>query len=230
LIIAIIDIYLELLPLLIFLIYLRQSRSETGILLIAAYSTIIFLINFVMLHWSKIPLLYDSFTLIECLFFCAFLHSQLKNKNSKKILRLSCAVFTVCYIAFTIYTKSATDTSSIPTNQVVMDSIPIGVETILLLSFSFYFLYERTKDTTTLFIYNTYQFWVILGIVLYLAGSFFIYIFCNYLSPSEVRKYWVVTNCFSILRSLFFVLAIIYNSKPPRNNTLIPDFEMSYLN
>lgn len=183
-----------------------------------------------MLHWRKLPLLYDSFTLIECLFFCAFFYFQLKSQTSKKILRLCCLVFTVCYIGFTIYAKIAMDTNSIPTNQVVMDSIPIGVETILLLAFSFYFLYERTKDTTTLFIYNTYQFWIVLGIVLYLAGSFFIYIFCNYLSPAEVRKYWVVTNFFSILRTLFFALAIIYNSKPPRNNTLVTDFELTYLN
>jgi hypothetical protein len=183
-----------------------------------------------MLNWGKIPLLYDSFTLIEFLFFGWFLHSQLKNNTSKKMVGLSCIVFTLFYIGFICYTKSAADTSSIPTDQVVMDSVPIGVETIIMLSFSFYFLYERTKDTTTLFIYNTYQFWIVLGIVLYLAGSFFIYIFSNYLSGAEVRKYWVITNIFSILRTLFFVIAIIYHSKPPKNNTLTPDFELTYLN
>lgn len=229
-IIAIIDIYLELLPLLVFLIFFRKSKSETGIRLIVAYSSIIFFINFLMLHWGKFPLLYDSFTLIEFLFFGWFLHSQLKSRTSKKVLRIACLLFTFCYIAFTVYTKSAADTSSIPTNQVVMDSIPIGFETIIILAFCFFFLYERTKDTTTLFIYNTYQFWIILGIVLYLAGSFFIYIFCNYLSPVEVRKYWVVTNFFSILRTAFFVIAIIYNTKPPRNNRLSLDFELAYLN
>jgi hypothetical protein len=179
--------------------------------------------------WSRIPLLYDFFTLIEFLLFGSFLHLQLRSNTAKKLLRILSILFTVCYVAFTIYTKSFANISSIPLNAVVIDSIPIGVETIILLPFAFYFLYERTNDTTTLFIYNTYQFWIVLGIVLYLAGSFFIYIFTNYLSPKEVYKYWVITNIFSILRSCFFVLAIINHAKPTKNK-LTTDFEVTYLN
>jgi hypothetical protein len=229
LIFSLLDIYLGLLPILFFLLYWKKTKTETGIWLIVTYTFIIFSINFLMLVWGKIPILYDFFTLIEFLFFSAFLHSELQSNTAKKLLRLSCIVFTLFYVAFFIYTKSATETSSIPPNQVVMDSIPIGFETILMLAFSFYFLYERTKDTTTLFIYNTYQFWVILGIVLYLAGSFFIYIFTNYLSPEEVKKYWVITNCFSILKNVFFVIAIIHHFRPTKNR-LLTDMEMPYLN
>lgn len=224
------DIYLSLLPVVAFFIYQKNLKSELGIKLIVTYSVIFFLINFLMLNWKVIPILYDVNTLIEFLLFSGFLFVQLKSKISKYLLRVFAVLFTVCYIGFIIYTKSAADTSSIPRNQVVIDSIPIGFETIILLGFSFYFLYESTKDTTTLFIYQTFQFWVILGIVLYLAGSFFIYIFSNYLSGSEVRKYWVITNVFSILRSVFFCIAIVLHSKPTKNNILITDLELTYLN
>jgi hypothetical protein len=183
-----------------------------------------------MLTWGKIPLLYDSFTLIEFLLFSAFLFSQLKSIRSKKILIFTSCLFTVFYFGFILYTKVALDKSYLTSKTVKIDSIPVGIEAIFILSFSFYYLYECTRDTTTLFIYNTYQFWVVLGIVLYLAGTFFIYIFTDSLNAADLKKYWVITNIFSILRTLFFVIAIVYHSKPQRNNTLTHDFELTYLN
>lgn len=229
-IVAIIDIYLQLLPVLVFFFFWKKSKSETGIKLIVAYSSTIFLINLSMLNWEKIPILYDSYTLIEFLLFGGFLFSQLKSKRSKAILVLISCLFTIFYFGFIIYTKVALDKSYATAATVKIDSIPIGIEAIFILAFSFFYLYECTKDTTTLFIYNTYQFWVVLGIVLYLAGTFFIYIFTDSMNAADLKKYWVITNVFSILRSVFFTIAIIYHSKPKKNNTLFTDFEMSYLN
>jgi hypothetical protein len=111
-----------------------------------------------------------------------------------------------------------------------IDSIPIGVETIIILIFSFYYLYERMNDTTTLFIYNTYQFWIVLAIVLYLAGSFFIYIFASYLrNNDEISKYWIITNIFSILKNIFFAIAVYINAKPSKDSIRY-DLELRSLN
>jgi Na+-driven multidrug efflux pump len=90
-------------------------------------------------------------------------------------------------------------------------------------------MYERMNDTSTLYVYSTFSFWIVTGMVLYLAGSFFIYIFADSLPKAEVDKYWVVTNVLSILKNIFFTIGIIVNSKPPRK---IPpsDFEFSSLN
>lgn len=104
----------------------------------------------------------------------------------------------------------------LPHSVKYIDSVPIGVETILLLTFSFYYLYEQTNDTTTMFIYSKSTFWVILGIVLYLAGSFFIYIFADTVDPKEIRHFWFVTNILSILKNIFFCIAIYIHSRPPK--------------
>jgi len=85
------------------------------------------------------------------------------------------------------------------------------------------------NDTTTLFIYNTYQFWVILGMVLYLAGSFFIYIFASHLRNYDIYKYWFVTNIFSIIKSILFCIAIYVNAKPSKES-LKYNQEISRLN
>jgi hypothetical protein len=107
-------------------------------------------------------------------------------------------------------------------------SVPIGVETIFILTFSFYYLYEQMNDTTTLFIYNKPPFWIILGIVLYLAGSFFIYLFASYLTADELKKFWVITNLFSILKNILFCIAIYINAKPSKE-ILQYDLELSSL-
>lgn len=85
------------------------------------------------------------------------------------------------------------------------------------------------NDTTTLYIYSIFSFWIVTGMVLYLSGSFFIYIFADSLPVAEVEKYWVVTNILSVLKNFFFAVGIIVNSKPTKK---IPDsdFELSHLN
>jgi hypothetical protein len=114
-------------------------------------------------------------------------------------------------------------------NTKLVDSIPIGVETIIILVFSYYYLYERTNDTTTLYIYSTFPFWVVIGMVIYLSGSFFVYLFSSTLSSKELHKYWGLTNIMGFLKNVFFTIAVIVNSKPTRK---IPpnDFELSSLN
>jgi hypothetical protein len=103
-------------------------------------------------------------------------------------------------------------TYNLLTHVKAIDSIPIGVECILILIFSFFYLYEQMKDTDSLFIYSTTPFWIILAMMLYLAGSFFIYIYASQLPHKDVAKYWVLTNIFSILKNIFFSIAILVNA------------------
>lgn len=110
-----------------------------------------------------------------------------------------------------------------------IDSIPIGVETIVILIFSYYFLYEKTNDTSTLYIYSTFPFWIVIGMVIYLSGSFFIYLFAASLSKADVNKYWGLTNVLGFIKNILFAVGIVLSSKPTKR---IPpsDFEFSSLN
>ncbi len=114
-------------------------------------------------------------------------------------------------------------------NLETIDSIPIGVETIVILVFSYYYLYEKTNDTSTLYIYSTFPFWIVIGMVIYLSGSFFIYLFAASLTKADVNKYWGLTNVLGLLKNILFAIGIILNSKPTKK---VPpaDFELSSLN
>ena len=151
--------------------------------------------------------------------FAGFIHFHIKNPTSKKLILLSIVLFSTFLLIFNIYFKA----------ESVIDSIPIGVETILILGFGFYYLYEQTNDTTTLFIYTKPAFWVIFGMILYLAGSFFIYIFANYTTRKVIEPYWFITNIASIVKNIFFCIAIYINAKPSKESIKY-NLELSQLN
>ncbi len=98
-----------------------------------------------------------------------------------------------------------------------IDSVPIGIETILILIYSFYYFYEQINDTSNLFIYITYQFWIVIGIMIYLAGSFFIYIFANHVDRQTLNQYWFLTNVFYVIKNILFVVAILIHVKQSKN-------------
>ena len=145
--------------------------------------------------------LYSTFTFIEYLLFASLLYLSISNKVFKKII----IAISILFFSFLIIYDTIAKVRGI-------DSIPIGVEAILILVFSFYYLYEQLQDTNTLFIYSLYSFWIVLAMMLYLAGSFFIYIYASQLPPEQVAKYWIFTNIFSILKNILFTVAIILNA------------------
>jgi len=95
------------------------------------------------------------------------------------------------------------------------DSIPISAETLILLIFSFYFFYEQFKDPSTLYVYNHYCFWFIIGILVYLCGSLFIYLYGDQMTKAEITQFWFFTYIVEIIKNILFVIAIvIYLRKP----------------
>lgn len=164
-----------------------------------------YLTNIGLLYLNHKPakvFLYSSYTFFEYSLFAACLYNVINNKRFRKFILITSLSFSTFLIIYNLTTK-----------VVGIDSVPIGIETILILIFSFYYFYEQMQDTTNLFIYTRFSFWIVLGMVLYLAGSFFIYIYSSQLSQQEIRKYWIFTNIFSILKNIFFAIAIIVNAK-----------------
>jgi hypothetical protein len=169
-----------------------------------------FLTNLGLLYLSHKPakvFLYSSFTFIEYILFVWILFLSIKNQRFRKIIQIASSFFLIFLIAY-----------NLSINVKGIDSVPIGIEAILILIFSFYYFYEQMNGTQNLFIYNKSSFWTILGMMLYLAGSFFIYIYASQLASKEVAKYWIFTNIFSIIKNLFFTVAILVNSRQKKGS------------
>lgn len=149
--------------------------------------------------------LYGSYTLFEYLAFSYFIFLHIKNKRFKRLMNVMGLAFVTFLSTYYVFVRFK-----------FIDSIPIGVETILIFIFVYYYLYEELMDSSTLFIYSKPIFWIVFGIVLYLAGNFFIYIFAESLKRHEVRQYWYITNIFAIIKNLFFSVAILLHTKLPK--------------
>lgn len=108
-----------------------------------------------------------------------------------------------------------------------IDTIPIGIETILLFVYILFFFYNYFKEIDNRYIYNEPCFWVAVGILLYLGGSFFFNILANHLSIEEMVNYWYVTYIAEVLKNLLFAIAMIIYARQPKETT--PEKSIPYL-
>jgi hypothetical protein len=203
----------DILIILLFFLNYKKVKAEKGIGVIFIYCVSAIFLNYIgeeLLSAKYKYIFYTFYTLVEYLMFTSFLWICIKNKNLKKIIFLLSLIFIVFIGAYLILVRHQK-----------IDSISIGIETILILIFSFYYLYEQMNNTDNLFIYSKYEFWVIIGFLIYLAGSFFIYIYANQLDPKFIYKYWFLTNIFYIVKNVLFAIGIHTYVKNGRKKMLI---------
>jgi hypothetical protein len=198
----------ELLFIILFLAFHKKVKKESGLWVLAAYFLADIGLNYAIINASRkwFPILYTLYTIIEFSSFAWFLWFQIKNKAVKKGIIFSTLAFGLFSIIYFYNVEF-----------ISIDTIPIGVETILILLFSFFYLYEQMNDPGSLFIYNKYPFWIIAGIMIYLAGSFFIYIFAYQVNNSVLHQYWLLTNVFTIIRNILAIIAILIYVKQQKN-------------
>ncbi|MBK5269418.1 MAG: hypothetical protein JJE22_00260 [Bacteroidia bacterium] len=110
-----------------------------------------------------------------------------------------------------------------------LDTIPIGIETILILTYIIYFFYEFSKDTRNLYIYNHYCFWIAVGILIYLGGSFFFFILFNQLSNDQIATFGNITYLAEIIKNILFSLSIFIYQRYTLENTKEKTSSLPYL-
>lgn len=203
----------DLLPLLLILFYFRTCGKEVVLKVVAISCIVFFVLNssHYYLSANSRDFVYPFFTVCEFIFFAFFLRFHIKNRSVKIVISASAVLFVLFAVSEVFIIKLSG-----------LDSVLIGVESIVIIIFSFYYLYEQMNDVSDQFIYNKYHFWIVVGLMIYLAGSFFIYIFANQVDKSILQQWWVITVILYIVKNIFFVVAIsmfIRQKKdPPRSS------------
>lgn len=199
-----------------FLITLLRTRKT---ILFFVYGIIFFLINFFLYLYTNLTLqkLYsNSYTFLEYLFFTWVLWKEIRNRKLRyTMLILSVLFFT--FQAFYFFNSSI----------IHIDSIPVGVETILLFVYILFFFYQYFKEIDTRYIYNEPCFWFSFGILIYLGGSFFFNILAGHLSEEEMHKYWYVTYIAEVIKNILFTVAMIMYARQPKKTA--PEKSIPYL-
>lgn len=175
--------------------------------------------NDILLSWLQgtndkmiLRALFSLFTLVEYSTFTYFIFKTIKNPLYKKIiLFISLLFFGVSIVIF------------IHNNQ-TFDTIPATVEAILIIIFCLYFLFEQIRSPQQYFIYSSSQFWVILGFLIYMSGTLFLFTVANELSDEEFRKFWLINSVCNTFKNIFFAIAFLIKNQPSQS----PFLEKSY--
>ena len=188
-----------------FLIVAKKNNSSVP-KIIAIYGLVCFCFLF---YYDMIPKnlkqsLQSAYTFFE---YSVFTFIFWINYNSKKAKRII-IIISILFLSFQIFYLFTTKTKG-------LDSIPIGIETIIILFYIVYFFYQFSKDLSKAYIYNHSGFWISVGILIYLCGSFFFFILFSQLSREQKESFGVMTYVAEIIKNLLFVLAIFVQTHYP---------------
>ena len=154
------------------------------------------------------------YTTLEYIFFAYLLWAQIQKIKFKKIIVL----FSILFVIFEILHFFLSRPQRV-------DSIPVGIETILILIYVFIYFHQSFSENRTTYIYNDPGFWIVVGILLYLGCNFFFTILANQLSI----EYWYWTFIPEIIKNILFAVSIVLYKKKSTNNNGMKSSKVPYL-
>ncbi len=195
-----------------------MTFDKTAYVLIT-YLTFFFIFNF-FFDESKSILgrknYYFFYTILEYYSFATLFFFSIPEKRFKYIYSISSVSFTIFLVLVYSFFKIER-----------LDSIPIGIESIVLMIFIIYFFYFQLKNVTNKSIYEFSSFWIVLGVMIYIGFTFFFNILANYVSPQFFFKYYYYTYLGDIFKNILFSIAIFFSTKNHLPNVAsIPKLDM----
>lgn len=76
--------------------------------------------------------------------------------------------------------------------------------------FIVYYFYFQFKNISDQNIYDSFSFWIVLGILIYIGFTFFFNILSNSLDPKLFAKYYHYSFLGDILKNILFTVAVIF--------------------
>lgn len=182
----------------------RKKNKLASVIGIYGFIFFLFLISWDFLPTRDLKIIYQYvYTTTEYLFFAYFLWSSIQNSGFKKLIVAVSISFVLFEVIYYLSHKTLR-----------LDSVSIGVETILLLIFILYFFYEYFNKIRSSFIINHYCFWLSVGIMIYLGGAFFFNILAEQHSVREyINNYWYFTYIGDIIKNFLFIIAVVVSTK-----------------
>ena len=157
-----------------------------------------------VIHFENFFILFAIFTVAEFSFFCCFYFYILPHN----LIRRS-----VFYIWLVFFLFATTDFFLI-NNMDAFDSIAAGVESILIILMCIYYLFIQIRGANNSLIYSTTNFWIIITFLIYMAGTFFLYIMAENMLQNRAFQiqYLVINAAFNILKNVLFSVSMLMKS------------------
>ena len=119
---------------------------------------------------------------------------------SEKIIKTLIVLFTILSIFNVLFLESLTE----------FNTIARAVEALILIIVSLMYFYRLLRDLNEQYLERSPLFWIATSILIYFSGSFFIFIYGNYIMPSAKLSltFWAIHALFSILKYILFTIAL----------------------
>lgn len=146
------------------------------------------------------------FTVIEFTFFCIYYYYALQTRFIRKALPIIFGMFLIfAFIDFFLINRMNN-----------FDSFTTGIESIIIILLCIYYLAVQIKGNNSLFVYSTSNFWIIITFLIYLSGTFFLYILTENMMKSQSfrHQYVVINSVFNILKNILLSIAMLMKPTP----------------
>jgi hypothetical protein len=132
----------------------------------------------------------------------------LKSENAKRLL----IILAICFSVFAFYDLFVNKGDS-------FDSVPTVLECLIIIGFSIWYFWEQLKNPSKLFLYNTFQFWIVVGFILFFSGTFFAFIYGqrNSQSPDFQGTFKKIMIAFGFIENILFLIAFIIARKQAKS-------------
>jgi hypothetical protein len=210
-------VYLTL-PILFILFNTKKKVGYTIALYGVVFFLLLFTFDYIPVHLNK---LYNTlYTFFEYTFFAFLFYTNFTSVKKKKLVIYLSLVF---YLVQTIHYFFIVSTR--------LDSIAIGVESILIFLFIVLFFLDSLLKPEAGYIYTHYFFWISTGLLIFLSGTFFINILAESLPRNELDKYWFINYLIDTIKTIFFAIALYVYSKKmkdlsTKNTPKVPYLDM----
>jgi hypothetical protein len=160
---------------------------------------------FNVINYEEGFVIYDVFAIVELACFLIYIKQIIQNKKLAKYLPLVFVVFLIFNIIDYFFLRT----------EESFNSIASGVEAIIIIVFCLYYFYEQLKETSTLLIYETHNFWIIIAFLIFFSGTFFLYIYTENTIKDKtfLNQYAIINSGFYLLKNILFSVAMLMKPK-----------------
>jgi hypothetical protein len=162
-----ISIFSPLIPVLVFLLFSfnKKIKLKQVIFILITLGVFTDVLSYIVAKKSLSTLLIiNFFTLAEGSLLTYFFYLLFsKSKLSKKIASVLGICFIIMWVVRNIFFQKINN----------YDYLSQAIEFIFLLFLCLLYFFQTTKISNTIFIYNTYEFWLVSALLIYCAGTFF---------------------------------------------------------
>jgi len=215
-VIKIIALLAQLSPLVLFFVFFKRTSKIVTLRVVFLYAVTslasVFLLGAFQNDANDTALIFSISAMAEYVFFAILLYLCIRNKKFKNLI----IVASVLALGIDLFLFRSPKSNSI--------FWPTLITAVLIVLYSIFFFYEQVNSPQSLLIYQSYQFWIVVGCIIYLSGTLFLFLITSDIQDKQKNSLWIINVLFEIVKNVFFSIALIVASNN-KQNIISPDFD-----